>query len=892
MHSMTKLATFTCAVSILLFSGGNAHGENVSTLRGSVKDPTGALIAKASVLLKPADSGPVRTTTTDANGEFTFNDLPFGSYTLEVEHPGFAAITRPIQVDASTQPNLDLTLALSSVSSSVEVRASRDEIRDTLSPGTVTVVYPDDVKGEFKSLPELLDQIPGVYVNRVSGNGQYTTVSIRGSAPTEVNIYIDGVPYNLASEAAADISTLSIDNVERVEVYRGAVPARFSGAPIGGAINIVTKTPTAFKLTAAAGAATLGGRQFSAGLNGPLKSGKFLLGFDAERSAGDFQYANYYLQSLYGIVYPAGIPGITPGETYCQYQASQNNPCTLPVYRTRLNNSFNKDNVLAKWQNKDFVVKISYLYLNRLMPFPVNAYDGMEDVPSEPIGYHGRHDQTIHQPEALLGWNHNFKGLITSLNVNMMDQDKIFTNPDAIYPYSVYVGGTWSHYHTRRYGSEADAVYQLGENAPVSQRFELHGDWVKETLHASANGLDSDVATYGDAQYPVLIPVYTRYTTTAQLQDTLTIKFLHNLEITPIGRMQRLTGPTIGDFRNPDGANGNSGWKPTGNIATKERIGRGWQAYASFGKYVRYPSFYEIYGDGIHIIAKTNSDGSVYALQAEIGRTLDAGVGWDGRLTDELSAHNRLTYFQRRTDNNITLQQNPLASYYTNTGTTLQHGLEYEGSFHYGEFAGLQSAVTVQNGWYPDNAYYEWGASTPIVPAPGRRIPTLNAPFITGDIRLDLHFLAGKLTTFGEVKYLGRNNIAITPVNVQLPDGSTQAVYDGAVQYEHPLPTLDLGAHWKMPHGGTLSGGVRDLFNQGPKQTLGGTGLPGENTSWQTCSTGGPVSTCPPWELVTHTWTVPLTYNVFYPQQGRTLYINLAWQFDKLPFPRRFTRGD
>jgi vitamin B12 transporter len=894
MRLMAKLAGFFSVVGLISFlATGSASAQEMATLRGTVKDPSGALISDASVTLTPIASGALHKTQTDTNGTFTITGIPSGLYTLQAEHTGFVNLRHAIQIGPSNMQDLDLTMAVSSVATSVEVRASRDEIRDTLSPGAVTVVYPEDVKGEFKSLPELLDQIPGVYVNRVSGNGQYTTVSIRGSSPTEVNIYIDGVPYNLASEAAADLSTLSIANVERVEVYRGAVPARFSGAPIGGAINIVTKNPSSFKVTGAAGAATLGGRQFSLGLNGPVKGGKLLVGLDEERSAGDFQYTNYYLQSLYDIVYPAGIPGINPGETYCEYQASQNTPCTLPADRTRLDNSYGKDNVLAKWQGKDFVAKISYLYLNRLMPFAVDAYNGMEDVPWEPIGYHARHDQTIHQPEALLGWNHNFRKLITSLNLNLMDQDKRYTNPDAIYPYSVYIGGSWSHYHTRRYGSEADAIYQVGEHAPIDQRFEVHGDWVKETLHASANGMETSSPT-GDngVQYPVLIPVYTRFTTTAQLQDTITIRFLHNLEITPIGRLQRLTGPTIGDFRNPNGANGNTGWKPTANIALKERIAHGWQAFATYGKYVRYPNFYEIYGDGIRIIAKTNSDGSVQALQAEIGHTLDAGVGWDGKVTDQLSGHHRLTYFERRTDNNITLEQNPLASYYTNTGTTYQHGIEFEGSLHYGQFAGLQSAITLQDGWYPTNAYYEWGMDTPVVPAPGRTIPTLNAPYLTSDVRLDLHFLEGKLTAYGELKYLGRNNIGITPVNIQLPDGSTESVYEGARTYEQPLTTLDLGAHWKMPHGGILSGGVRDLFNQGPKQILGGSGLPGEPTNWQTCSTGGPVGSCPPWDLINNTWTAPLQYNVFYPQQGRTLYINLAWQFDRLQLPQRFAHGN
>lgn len=66
---------------------------------------------------------------------------------------------------------------------------------------------------------------------------------MRGSTGAQVNVYVDGVLMNLNGEAAVNLSAIPVDNVERVEVYRGYVPARFSGAPLGGVINIVTKKP-------------------------------------------------------------------------------------------------------------------------------------------------------------------------------------------------------------------------------------------------------------------------------------------------------------------------------------------------------------------------------------------------------------------------------------------------------------------------------------------------------------------------------------------------------------------------------------------------------------------------------------------------------------------------
>ncbi len=871
-----------CVGFFFLLAVGITHAQKSGTLRGRIEDPSGARISGTFVNLKNEDSGATLGFKTDADGEFIARDIPFGHYTVQVEREGFHRLSKPVLLVSDGTTEVELTMELSAVATSVEVRASREELLETLSPGAVTVVYPDDTKGEFKSLPDLLDQIPGVYVRRVAGpDTGYTTASIRGSAPTQVNIYIDGIPFNLASEAAADLSTLPINDVERIEIYRGDVPARFSGAPIGGAINIVTKKPTSFSFTGSAGARTLGGRQFSLAMNGPVLGGKFLFGADEERSEGNFNYTNYLVQEYQTLMLPASSP--YGAVTYCQAfpSAGTGSPCNLPTGRTRLNDSSSKDNLLMKWQNDRFSAKWSYLYMNRKLPYGLNE-DARVDVPSAGPAFTDPRNQVQKQTEGVLGWNENFGKLTTSVIANLMDQDKVFTYLDGD---PLDFNTQYNHYHTRRYGTEADLIYQLGEHGPVTQRFELHGDWLQETLHAVANNMRQSDA----GGFPTF---YRRHTVDFQLQDTITLRFLHNLEITPVGRMQRLTGPTVGNNRTPFAKpNGNSGWIPTASVALKERFGHGWQAYSSFGKYVRYPSIYEIYGDGIYIIPRTNSDGSSDPLQAEVGRTLDAGIGWDGIFTEKLSGHTRLNFFRRTTGNNITLLENPEAAYYENTGDTINRGIEFEGSLHRGNFASLQAAMTVQDGRYTGNGYYEFGYATPLFPAPGFKIPTLNSPFVNGDARLDLHFFrGGALTTFFETKYVGQNIIGITPTQLATVTGAEATRYDGKDVYERPLTTFDMGAHWKMPHGGTLSGGVTDLVNQGPKQQVAGNFLPptGEITAiWYTCSTTGttyisapPSNVCPPSAVVTDTVSAPVKQNVYFPQQGRTLYVLMSWDFN------------
>ncbi|MBP2660799.1 MAG: TonB-dependent receptor plug, partial [Firmicutes bacterium] len=63
----------------------------------------------------------------------------------------------------------------------VTVEAPRPEWESKLSPGTVSIVRPEDFKGEQKTLPELLKRVPGIHIREVTGTGQYTVVSVRGS---------------------------------------------------------------------------------------------------------------------------------------------------------------------------------------------------------------------------------------------------------------------------------------------------------------------------------------------------------------------------------------------------------------------------------------------------------------------------------------------------------------------------------------------------------------------------------------------------------------------------------------------------------------------------------------------------------------------------------------
>lgn len=105
------------------------------------------------------------------------------------------------------------------------------------------------------TVADVLEECAGVRVRRYGGLGAYATASIRGSAPNQVEIYLDGTPMNSAQWGGANLSDLPLQPVSHVEVYRGAAPAEFGSAPIGGIVNLVTRPAGArrFSVSAARG---------------------------------------------------------------------------------------------------------------------------------------------------------------------------------------------------------------------------------------------------------------------------------------------------------------------------------------------------------------------------------------------------------------------------------------------------------------------------------------------------------------------------------------------------------------------------------------------------------------------------------------------------------------
>lgn len=150
-----------------------------------------------------------------------------------------AAIT-PLPLDANQPSALrpDAPAIAEAVEVTVVGQSEADQLRR--SAEAVNVIEMDEAKRHTQDLGEVLARTQGVSVQRFSGLGSDTRVSLNGLTDDQIRFFLDGVPLDFTGYPFG-IGNVPVNLVNRVEVYRGVVPVRFGGDALGGALNLVTE---------------------------------------------------------------------------------------------------------------------------------------------------------------------------------------------------------------------------------------------------------------------------------------------------------------------------------------------------------------------------------------------------------------------------------------------------------------------------------------------------------------------------------------------------------------------------------------------------------------------------------------------------------------------------
>jgi len=206
-------------------------------LAGKVQYTSGEKVFLANVFVKELNLN----FDTDLDGNFSLEDVPFGKYHFVItpfeSEPqtfviDFKEKGQKIQLEVKEQDKESLS------GTTIEGKSEKKEIET--QGFAVNVIETKLAALQTIQTNELLDRSAGVRIRQDGGLGSHIHYNINGLSGNAVKIFIDGVPIANYGNAFS-LNSIPPALIERIEVYKGVVPAHLSEDALGGAINVILK---------------------------------------------------------------------------------------------------------------------------------------------------------------------------------------------------------------------------------------------------------------------------------------------------------------------------------------------------------------------------------------------------------------------------------------------------------------------------------------------------------------------------------------------------------------------------------------------------------------------------------------------------------------------------
>src|SRR6266852_5081197 len=248
MNRNSALGLAILMISLSLAPGAWSQG-NQATIEGVVVDQSGAAVPDAKLTARNNANGLKFETTSDSNGLFTFPVLPVGTYTIEVEHKGFATVTqKDIKLTVGARLNLTLAMAIAGQAQTVTVTSetpivetSRSQVSSTVNDAAI-----QGLPTNGRNFINFVLLTPGVTLDVRGGD-----ISFAGQRGTLNSLIVDGADNNNTFFGQSLGRTgsgrapyqFSEDAVQEFQVNSNAYSAELGHAG-GAVINVVTKSGT------------------------------------------------------------------------------------------------------------------------------------------------------------------------------------------------------------------------------------------------------------------------------------------------------------------------------------------------------------------------------------------------------------------------------------------------------------------------------------------------------------------------------------------------------------------------------------------------------------------------------------------------------------------------
>ena len=270
-------------IALLASLWSSAALAQTAALEGRVTDPLGGTINGAVVTLN-SPSTAARTTRTGVDGTFSFDAVPVGSVSLNVEAPGFESSTQTVSLTATMAP-VSVVLKVAGVVESVGVVAPKLEeelpqIIERTGVRAQVITGAEIQNGGYYDVAQALQAlVPGLFLTPKAGPFDYVTASLQGSRTNEILWLVDGVRIsNRLYNGTTPLDTIPAHMVERIEILEGGQGLFYGTQAVAGVINVVTKSFTDGKNALLQGGANTNEGGFVSGLaRGSAQGNRFVV---------------------------------------------------------------------------------------------------------------------------------------------------------------------------------------------------------------------------------------------------------------------------------------------------------------------------------------------------------------------------------------------------------------------------------------------------------------------------------------------------------------------------------------------------------------------------------------------------------------------------------------
>ncbi len=248
---MLKLRNLTCVLVMLLVAFAASAQQITGNIRGTVSDPSGAVVQGASVTARQTETGLTRTATTDRGGNYVLLELPIGHYRLEIAAKSFQKyVQEGISLNVNETATVPVRLAVGSESAHVQVEADAEMIQPTITSLGKPVLEREllDLPLDGRDFAQLgllqagvVPLTPGL-IEAGGGTRNNQGYAVDGQRPESNNFLIDGAD-NVNAVDAGFVLRPPIDAISEFRILTHNADAEF-GRNTGSTTNIVTRTGT------------------------------------------------------------------------------------------------------------------------------------------------------------------------------------------------------------------------------------------------------------------------------------------------------------------------------------------------------------------------------------------------------------------------------------------------------------------------------------------------------------------------------------------------------------------------------------------------------------------------------------------------------------------------